>query len=138
MSQIVFYEKPGCIGNQRQKILLRSLGYSLEVRDLLRQDWNPVLLRTFFGDKPVQQWFNQSAPAITSGQLDIESMGEEEALALMQSQPILICRPLLEYGDLKQSGFVSGPVLAALAIRFDEDLQTCPMTEAEPVCAEPV
>lgn len=138
MSQIVFYEKPGCIGNQRQKTLLRSLGYSLEVRDLLRQDWNPVLLRSFFGDKPVRQWFNQSAPAITSGQLDIESMGEEEALALMQSQPILICRPLLEYGDLKQSGFVSGPVLDALAISFDEDLQTCPMTEAEPVCGESV
>ena len=34
MAKVVFYEKPGCGGNARQKRLLVQSGHELEVRDL--------------------------------------------------------------------------------------------------------
>ena len=37
MAKIIFYEKPGCGGNARQKALLLASGHELEVRNLLGQ-----------------------------------------------------------------------------------------------------
>ena len=133
---LLFYEKPGCVGNRQQKKLLHSHGFSLEVRDLLTQAWTADELRPFFADKPVAQWFNLSAPAVKSGDIDIHALSEQQALDMMIEQPLLICRPLLQYGELRQSGFVAGLVLDHLNIMLDadEDLQSCPMTEAVSVC----
>lgn len=39
MTRIVFYEKPGCGGNARQKAVLAAAGHELEVRDLPRRQW---------------------------------------------------------------------------------------------------
>ena len=90
MPLIVFYEKPGCINNKRQKKLLVAAGYHLQVKDLLSEPWKPEVLRQYFGSNPINEWFNQSAPAIKSKELDITSLTESEALALMQKDPILI------------------------------------------------
>ncbi|MEW7978058.1 MAG: nitrogenase-associated protein [Candidatus Sedimenticola endophacoides] len=139
MSALVFFEKPGCVGNRAQKKLLRSMGLEFEVRDLLSERWTQERLRPFFGDKPVPEWFNQSAPRVKAGEIAVESLSESDALAMMIEEPILICRPLLDYGSLKQSGFVPGAVLDALNVRLndDEDLQSCPMVAAEfPVCGD--
>ena len=38
--KIVFYEKPGCAGNARQKKLLKQCGYELDVKDMLNQQWS--------------------------------------------------------------------------------------------------
>ena len=62
MTDLVFYEKPGCIGNKQQKAILRRLGVSLEVRDILSENWTAESLRSFFGNKAVPAWFNESAP----------------------------------------------------------------------------
>lgn len=134
MKNIVFYEKPGCVGNQAQKTLLRDAGYRLEVKNLLENNWTTSELRSFFGNKPVNRWFNQSAPKIKSGAIDINGLDEQQAIKLMLAEPLLICRPLLQYGDLKQSGFVPGPVLTALEFILDseQDLQSCPMAEDMP------
>ena len=35
MAAIVFWEKPGCQGNAKQKDIMRASGHELEVRDLL-------------------------------------------------------------------------------------------------------
>ena len=37
MARVVFYEKPGCIANRRQKALLRRSGHALELRNLLER-----------------------------------------------------------------------------------------------------
>ena len=139
MDELVFYEKPGCVGNQQQKALLRSHGYRPIVRDLLSEPWTAERLRPFFADKPVPEWFNPSAPAVKSGEIDIDALDEPAALTLMLKAPLLICRPLMQYGDLRQSGFLPGPVLSGLQIRLppEQDLQSCPTTEAETVCADP-
>ncbi|MET0026357.1 MAG: ArsC/Spx/MgsR family protein [Candidatus Thiodiazotropha sp.] len=137
MSELVFFEKPGCIGNNRQKAILREHGISFEVRDLLTTQWTANTLRTFFSDTPVSQWFNDSAPRVKSGEILIDQMDEASALQLMVDDPILIRRPLMACDGLKQSGFVPGPVLDYLGVRLDEeqDLQSCPRV-SQP-CEEP-
>lgn len=139
MNNLVFYEKPGCIGNQRQKAELSSLGLHLDVRDLLSEIWTISSLRPFFADKPIVQWFNPSAPRVKSGEIAIHELSEMQALALMIEDPLLICRPLLQHGSVRQSGFLPGPVLDALQIPFDpqEDLQSCPRLDKHLVCEEP-
>ncbi|MET0089868.1 MAG: ArsC/Spx/MgsR family protein [Candidatus Thiodiazotropha sp.] len=137
MSELVFFEKPGCVGNNRQKAILREYGITFEVRDLLTTQWTANTLRTFFSDTPVSQWFNDSAPRVKSGEIPIDQMDEASALLLMVDDPILIRRPLMACDGLKQSGFVPGPVLDHLGIRLDaeQDLQSCPRV-SQP-CEEP-
>lgn len=139
MSELVFYEKPGCVGNGMQQGVLLSQGVRFEVRDLLSEPWSVERLRPFFADKPVAAWFNETAPAIKSGEIAIHDLSETEALALMIQTPILIRRPLLAFGALKQSGFAAGPVLDALGVVLDaaDDLQSCPMIDTPTVCEAP-
>lgn len=105
MSCIVFYEKPGCATNRLQKMLLRSAGLKLEVRNLLSEPWTRERLRPFFGDRPVAEWFNRSAPAIKYGELDPQGLTAQQALDLMLAQPLLIRRPLIRYGSHFMAGF---------------------------------
>ncbi|MEW8273652.1 MAG: ArsC/Spx/MgsR family protein [Candidatus Thiodiazotropha taylori] len=131
MTELVFYEKPGCIGNKQQKAILRKLGISLEVRDILSETWTSDSLRPFFGDKAISAWFNESAPRVKSGEIDIDHLNEAEALRLMVEQPILIKRPLMIYQSLKQSGFTIGPVLDYLGVYLNESqrVESCPMQD---------
>ena len=124
---VVFYEKPGCVSNARQRALLAGLGHRLEVRDLLAEPWTPERLRTFFGDRPVAAWFNQTAPRVRSGELPIDRLTETAALALMVAEPILVRRPLMEVDGLRACGFEPGPVLEALGVVLapGQDLQSC-------------
>ncbi len=137
MSDLVFYEKPGCVGNNRQKALLREHGIPFEVRDLLSTPWTTDTLRAFFSDTPVSQWFNDSAPRVKSGEIPIDRIDEIAALRLMVDDPILIRRPLMACNGLKQSGFIPGPVLDYLGVQLDtqKDLQSCPRV-TQP-CEEP-
>lgn len=105
MAAIVFYEKPGCAGNARQKGLLVAAGHTLAVRDLLREPWRPETLRPFFGDLPVAEWFNPRAPALRDGEIDPAGFDETAALAALIASPILIRRPLLQVGEEKRCGF---------------------------------
>lgn len=117
MAALQFYEKPGCLTNQRQRALLTSLGHRLTVRDLLREPWTAARLRPFFGERPVAEWFNPAAPRVKSGEVSPQVLGEAVALALMLADPVLIRRPLLEtpWGFL--AGFEPGPVLTALGVQ---------------------
>lgn len=139
MSELVFYEKPGCEGNRQQQAELRGQGVLMRVRDLLSEPWTPETLRPYFGEASVSDWFNQSAPAVRDGVLDIAGFGAEQALQALVADPILIRRPLLRLGELRQCGFVDGPVLSALGIVPDphKDLQSCAMQPASGVCEGP-
>lgn len=135
MAQVVFYEKPGCINNARQKQLLRKAGHTVISKNLLTENWagNPAQLTEFFGDKPVSEWFNRSAPAIKSGQIDPDSVTAQQAIALMIAEPLLIRRPLLQVDDRKTVGFDEQFLelwIGLNTMRSDTDLQTCPNTRS--------
>ena len=105
MATIIFWEKPGCIGNARQKQILADSGHLLDVRNLLTEAWSAETLRPFLGDKPVSEWFNMTNPDIKKGAIVPSQLSEEEALALMLKEPLLVRRPLMQAGDKKVCGF---------------------------------
>lgn len=102
---ITFYEKPGCGGNARQKAALAGLGHMLDVKNLLAAQWDKEELRGYFGAKPVEEWFNYTAPAVKNGSIEPSKMSEEGALEAMMADPLLIKRPLMRIGERKISGF---------------------------------
>lgn len=130
VNTVIFWEKPGCVGNRRQKSELRKQGISLDVRDLISHQWAKDTLRPFFGSSPIGEWFNQTAPAFKSGAIKPSDLTEDEAISLMIDDPILIRRPLLQFEDSFQSGFKKGAVLQAVGFQYEDPelLQVCPMS----------
>ncbi|MBD2529490.1 nitrogenase-associated protein [Nostoc flagelliforme FACHB-838] len=99
MARVIFYSKPGCKGGTKQKVLLTAAGHEVIPQNLLTESWTVERLRSFFGDRPVAEWFNPSAPKIKSGEVVPEKIDAQSALTLMLADPLLIRRPLLEVGD---------------------------------------
>lgn len=99
MTHIVFYEKPGCGGNARQRVALLVAGHTLDRRDLLTAHWTADTLLAFLAPLPVADWFNRAAPRIKSGEVSPEVLDAGVALALLQQDPLLIRRPLMQRTD---------------------------------------
>lgn len=143
MATIIFYEKPGCANNTRQKRLLMEAGHALVVHDLLQTRWEPEQLRAFFGQRPISEWFNRAAPRVKSGEIVPEALSESDALAVMLADPLLIRRPLMESGDRREAGFdperisewlsLAGPELNA---HNPQDLERCARTRHCPAPVE--
>lgn len=93
--KVVFYEKPGCKTNTRQKKLLKAAGFDVDARDMRTENWGASGLRAYFGDMPVADWFNKAAPQVKSGEIDPAKIDESGAIKLMLESPLLIRRPLL-------------------------------------------
>lgn len=102
---VVFYEKPFCAANAKQKQILRSSGCTLIERNLLEHGLDAETLRNFMGDMSVHEWFNPAAPAIKNGEIFPDTLDESEAMELLMSNPILIRRPLMIIGMEKLCGF---------------------------------
>ena len=140
MVDIVFYEKPGCINNTRQKRLLREAGHHVDARNLLTQAWTPEVLRAYFGAMPMVEWFNTSAPDIKFGRIEPAVLDEESALALMIDKPILIRRPLMRVTDKCRAGFDSELIeqwIGLNNVEDKEDLESCPQQVGHD-CSTPV
>lgn len=141
MATVLFYEKPGCANNTRQKVLLAAAGHTVWAKNLLAEKWTPMRLRPFFGDLPVAQWFNPSAPRIKSGALDPGRMSEDEALLQMVADPLLIRRPLLEVAGERRAGFDAAAMEAWIGLRAaaaaGDDLETCTKGRHALPCALP-
>jgi len=105
MVTIVFYEKPGCASNTRQKVLLAAAGHTVLARSVLTEAWSAQRLRAFFGTLPVAEWFNPSAPRVKSGEVRSEALDEAAALDLMLADPLLIRRPLMDVDGQCRAGF---------------------------------
>jgi nitrogenase-associated protein len=105
MATVVFYERPGCASNARQKMLLAAAGHTVLARSLLNEKWSAPRLRAFFGALPVAEWFNTNAPRIKSGEVHPETLAEPAALALMLADPLLIRRPLMDVDGKCRAGF---------------------------------
>jgi nitrogenase-associated protein len=138
MVRVIFYEKPGCKNNTKQKTLLAAAGHELETYNLLKEPWTPERLRLFFGDRPVVEWFNPTAPRIKSGEVIPEKIDTETALALMVNDPLLIRRPLIQVGDHHEVGFDVEKIDSWIGLKpvddslkelsenlIQQDLQTC-------------
>lgn len=102
---VVFYEKPFCAANAKQKQILRQSGCTLIERNLLEHGLEADSLRSFMGDKKVADWFNPAAPAIKNGEISPETLDETSAMELLMANPILIRRPLMIIGTEKVCGF---------------------------------
>ena len=128
MATVIFYEKPGCAGNARQKRLLAEAGHTVVTRDLLTEAWTSQSLRPFFGDRPVAEWFNKAAPAVKSGEIDPASFDEAAALEAIIAKPLLIRRPLMQVGDRRETGFEPALVEAwiGLAEPVEGSIEGCP------------
>jgi nitrogenase-associated protein len=140
MASILFYEKPGCLNNSRQKALLAAAGHTVWARNLLTEKWTARRLRAFFGDLPVAEWFNLSSPRIRGGEVDYERVTETEALLLMLADPLLIRRPLMEVEGEHRVGFDPEAVDAWIGLGRKvpgEDLETCPRGPTVEPCRSP-
>ncbi|MBL1197644.1 MAG: nitrogenase-associated protein [Nostoc sp. GBBB01] len=105
MARVIFYSKPSCQGGTKQKVLLTAAGHEVIAYDLLTEPWTVERLRSFFGDRPVAEWFNRSSPRVKSGEIVPEKIDAQTALILMLRDPLLIRRPLLQVGDRREVGF---------------------------------
>lgn len=130
MATILFWEKPGCQGNARQKEILLASGHELEVRDLLTEPWSEESLAQFFGDRPVTEWFNPAHPKVKSGEVVPGAFGQKETLRLMVSEPLFIVRPLMQVGDERLAGFDVEQVHNWIGLALDSvgerDPRNCP------------
>lgn len=138
---VVFYEKPGCANNTRQKALLAAAGHTVQAKSLLTEPWCAERLRAFFGELPVAQWFNPSAPRIKSGEVVPAHLAADAALNLMLADPLLIRRPLLEVNGERRVGFDAVAVDAWIGLRSpalrDEDFESCRKGQAAQPCPVP-
>ena len=105
MTTILFYEKPGCHSNIRQKKMLELAGHTVASVNLLEHPWTKEELGLYLGDKKVSDCFNPAAPAIKSGSVNPFVFSKEEALEVMIKEPLLIKRPLLKIGSHYIQGF---------------------------------
>jgi nitrogenase-associated protein len=139
MAKVIFYEKPGCINNSKQKALLEAAGHSVEPHNLLTEPWTIKTLRPFFGNLPVSKWFNYTAPRIKSGEVIPTELDEQTALNLMLNDPLLIRRPLIQVGHRKEVGFNYDKITDWIRLKAmdtwgqkvltqlsQKDLETCP------------
>lgn len=139
MVTVVFYEKPGCKGNLRQKTLLAAAGHTVQAKNLKAETWTKKRLFDFLAALPVAQWFNPSAPAVKSGEIVPAALSADEALALLLANPLLIRRPLLEVGDERRVGFDAGEIERWIGLNGatlpEGDLEACQHgTDAEGGC----
>jgi nitrogenase-associated protein len=138
MTTIVFYEKPGCGNNTRQKALLAAAGLEVVARNLLTEPWTQQRLLAFFGERPVAEWFNRAAPRVKSGAVVPELLDAETALELMLADPLLIRRPLIEADGRKETGFDLEVIHAWLGLTpANNDLESCPRSHQHAPCPVP-
>lgn len=136
MAEVIFYEKPGCINNRKQKRLLQEAGHSLDARNLLTAEWTPDSLRPFLGTE-VSGWVNQSHPDLKAGKLALDLKDPDAVLAQLCADPLLIRRPLMEIGGRRLQGFDAELVdrLIGLARLPEEDIETCPKSHTPQACS---
>jgi nitrogenase-associated protein len=104
-NRVTFYEKRGCVGNRKQKNILKQSGIPFETKSILDTKWTPQSLKPFFNGVNIEDMVNQSAPQIKRKELDLSIISKDELIDLMCKVPILIKRPLLEIDEAKICGF---------------------------------
>lgn len=143
---VEFWEKPGCMGNARQKALLATTGCRIAARSLPDHPWTRQELSMFLAGLPVKDWFNRSARKVKDGLVDPDSVDAETAWSLLLADPLLVRRPLLRIGDERHVGFDLSWIEARIGklpsterverVR-GEDLEHCPAESTGIRCGDP-
>lgn len=125
--KIIFYEKPGCSGNKKQKELLEQNKISFDTKSILDTPWDITTLNQFFQGLEKEQIINQFAPQIKNNEIDIKKLTKGQLISMMIEQPILIKRPLLEIGNHKICGFDIDKInkLLKASISSSNEISTC-------------
>ena len=129
VAEVIFYEKPGCINNTKQKQMLVFAGHLVIARNLLKEAWSGERLEKFFNALPVSDWFNRTAPRVRDGEIDPDTIDKASAIAEMIAEPLLIRRPLMIIDGDFVVGFDAKQLNARFSLgldRGDEDLENCP------------
>lgn len=135
---VLFYEKPGCGTNARQKRMLEAAGHTVIAVSLLDEPWTAGRLLSFFGDTPVASWFNAAAPRVKSGEIDPQKIDATSALSLLVRDRLLIRRPLIEVDGQRCAGFDREPVTSLLAgLAMEGPVEGCSRPEASTPCPDP-
>ena len=134
---MIFYEKPGCGGNARQRRTLAESGHTLDVRDLLSAPWTADSLGAFLDGLPPAAWFNRSAPKVKAGEIVPETLPAQAALALLLAEPLLIRRPLMQVGETRMVGWDEDKVAAWIGLRAAGVGEGCPKGGHAPACPPP-
>jgi len=144
MATVVFFEKPGCINNTKQKALLGHAGHTVDARNLLTHPWTADELLGFFGEMDVPKWFNPNAPDVYNGIVKPDAYTREEALSALLENPLLIKRPLMIIGDEMLVGFdkaqldkmigLSDTPNPEVAVLLEENLSDCPQKAVNTTC----
>lgn len=132
MAVVVFYEKPGCANNAKQKQWLRESGHVVIEQNVLTHNWGASELQRFFAGLPISQWFNPSAPRIKYGEINPAAIEAEQAIALLLADPLLIRRPLMQVNESTMVGFDHEAVKRWIGLRHKParpDLETCTKTK---------
>jgi nitrogenase-associated protein len=122
MKLVIFYEKPGCVTNAKQKSALREAGCKVIERDILNNGMSEDELSAFFVNLPVEKWFNKSAPQVKNAELDLKALDKQSALKLLIQNPILIRRPLMIINKRKLCGFNQWFVERLIKSEFHEKI----------------
>ncbi len=137
MAQVVFYEKPGCINNRKQKRLLEEAGHQVEARNLLTWPWTIEMLRPFLEGAPVDRWINRTHPGLKAGDITLDLNDPDAVLAALCADPLLIRRPLISVAGQTLQGFDADVIdhWIGLAQRPQEDIETCPRVSQASGCS---
>jgi nitrogenase-associated protein len=126
MATIIFYEKPGCANNSKQKVLLHQAGNTVIAKNLLTESWSAESLLAFLKNYAVPDWFNRAAPRVKSGEVVPEQLDQAQALELLLADHLLIRRPLMQVGREYRIGFDKESIEQWLqGLDIKEDLETC-------------
>ncbi len=140
MATILFYEKPGCGNNTKQKIWLAASGHTVLAKNLLLEKWSAETLRAFFGELPVEKWFNPAAPRIKSGEVNPAAFDAQTALNMMLAEPLLIRRPLMKVDGQCRVGFDEEAIRKWIGLNHakpEGDIEACPKGHHNTPCPSP-
>lgn len=112
--QIIFFEKPGCATNARQRRALQDAGHELVVRSILAEPWTAETLRPFLEHREVAHWFNPMAPRVKYEEVQPASLDAATALQLLLDDHLLIRRPLMQIDDGEMTTRLQGFDVALL------------------------
>jgi len=144
--KIVFWEKPGCMGNARQRALLATTGREIEAKSLPDHKWTREELEPFLEGLEVFDWFNHGARRVKEGEVIPEGLDAEAAMKILLADPILVRRPLLQIGEERRVGFDLEWIEARIGQlpntgRIErlrgEDLSSCPGEKTGLRCGDP-
>ncbi|MBB4198340.1 hypothetical protein CCR94_22700 [Rhodoblastus sphagnicola] len=129
MQKITFYVKPGETSDFPCQQTLADNGYDIEIRDLAEEIWTSALLRPYFGNRPVADWFDPRAPKILSGAINPGAMHAQGALVAMTADPELIRTPLVKLAGRCGAGLTDAEWPAFLAGRSTQAPEPGVMSE---------